>query len=702
MLSFSFSDPLEELLPALQLLDGLLERSLQMVESARNETAKLTELGSQDTVVQAQIELAIPPAYPRYRPAQSTDLPSSQITQNSRLGMLQEQFGLSMFDVDVLLIAIATELDRRYEKIYAYLQNDARCCRPSVDLALDLLSDNAAEKLQLRSHFTPTAPLLRHKLIQLVDPPQQHHPSPLAQELILDAAIVRYLLDEGGLAQDLHMSCSLTMPTTATVAAVEDQQAVWTEQIQALMSCAFVKTSLRLYLQSLDPVATAQFAQTLAKQMQLPLLMADLGKLAREPEHFPRRLQQLIRDSWLQQVLLYMHPVEALMKETTAYLYPLLLESLADVDIPIILAGCHPWQPSDKASVGITTLVLPTPDAAERCVCWQAQLARYDLKVKEETVIALADRFRLTPTQIENAISTAHNHLIYQLEPLSTEAALFKAARNQSGYQLAKLAQVIHPRYSWDDLVLPKGPKTQLNEICLHMQHRHRVLQTWGFDRKLSLGKGINALFAGPPGTGKTMAAEVIARSLQLDLYRIDLSQVVSKYIGETEKNLSQIFTAAASSNAILLFDEADALFGKRTEVKDSHDRYANLEVSYLLQQMEAYEGLAILTTNLKANLDEAFVRRLRFIVDFPLPSIDERRNLWQRVWPKETPLDSAINWEVITDFELTGGNIRNIALSAAFLAANSTGQVKFEHIKQSIRREYQKMGKILMGNMFK
>jgi hypothetical protein len=380
-----------------------------------------------------------------------------------------------------------------------------------------------------------------------------------------------------------------------------------TAQLQALKLSSLRQPDFRLYLQSPDPVASAQFSQALASQLQRPLLTADLEVLTRDPEQLRQRLQRLWRDSWLQKAVLYLHPVEVLQPEPTAY--PLLIQHLAAAEFPVVLAGSQPWQPSATTSLGMVTLQLPTADFEARVTCWQTQLAPSGLSVEPATLKALADRFRLTPTQITSAIATARNQLAYQVEPQPIEATLFAAARNQSGHQLAQLAELIQPHYSWDDLVLPRGQLTQLQEMCLHMQHRHTVFDAWGFDRKLALGKGINALFAGPPGTGKTMAAEVIAHSLQLDLYRIDLSQVVSKYIGETEKNLNRIFTAATNANAILLFDEADALFGKRTEVKDSHDRYANIEVGYLLQKMEAYEGLAILTTNLKSNLDEAFVQ---------------------------------------------------------------------------------------------
>ena len=692
----------EELFPVLQQLDGLLERSVKVANQLQQHKANAALSGSQPAMVEVGTHLAIPPSYPRYRPAQSTESPSSKVPSDSRLGALRRLFSLTDFDIDILLIALAPELDRRYEGIYAYLQEDARCGRPSVGLALDLLCENAAQKLQLRSHFAPTAPLFQHHLVKLVDPPHQNHPSLLASELILDASLVRYLFQESGLNEDLQASCSLMLNHNATERAVKELPAAQLRQVQALITNISTTEPLRLYLQSNDLMAVRQFAEAFAHQVQRPLLRVDLEQLAHEPGQFPQRLGWLMRDACLQQVVLCLHSVEALKREATAHLYSLLIEQLAEANVPIILAGQQPWQPSERASLGMVSLQLIAPDTAERSVCWQAQLASYGFTVKPETVTALADRFKLTSTQIKTAIATARNALNYELESVSIEEALFTAARNQSGHQLAKLAQVVQPKYGWDDIVLPKQQKTQLQEICLHMQHRHRVFDTWGFDQKLSLGKGINALFAGPPGTGKTMAAEVIASSLQLDLYRIDLSQVVSKYIGETEKNLNQIFTAAANANAILLFDEADALFGKRTEVKDSHDRYANLEVGYLLQQMEAYEGLAILTTNLKANLDQAFIRRLRFILDFPLPALEERRHLWQQVWPGELPLEAEIDWDMLAQrFELAGGSIRNIALAAAFLAANDTGKVSFLHIKQAIRREYQKMGKLLMDNMF-
>ena len=264
------------------------------------------------------------------------------------------------------------------------------------------------------------------------------------------------------------------------------------------------------------------------------------------------------------------------------------------------------------------------------------------------------------------------------------------------------MARKIAPHYTWGDIVLPADRLQQLHEICNQVKYRARVYDEWGFDRKLSLGKGLNVLFAGPSGTGKTMAAEVLAGELGLDLYKIDLSTVVSKYIGETEKNLAHIFDEAETSNAILFFDEADALFGKRSEVHDSHDRYANIEISYLLQRMEEYDGVAILATNLHKNMDEAFVRRMHFTVEFPFPDQTNRLRIWEKIWPAATPRAPGLDLDLMARcLQITGGSIRNIALAAAFLAADDGQVVNMSHLVRATQREYQKMGKVVVDGEF-
>jgi SpoVK/Ycf46/Vps4 family AAA+-type ATPase len=275
--------------------------------------------------------------------------------------------------------------------------------------------------------------------------------------------------------------------------------------------------------------------------------------------------------------------------------------------------------------------------------------------------------------------------------------------RTQSQRDLRSLAQRIEPVYSWNDLVLPVATLTQLQEVAAALKNRHVVYTRWGFEEKLSRGKGLKALFADDAGTGKTMTAEVMARELGLDLYKIDLSAMVSKYIGETEKNLDRIFRAAQSSNAIIFFDEADALFGKRSEVKDAHDRYANIEVAYLLQKIEEYDGFVILATNLALNIDDAFKRRMNYTVEFPFPDEHHRELLWRGMFPPQTPLAEDLDFAFLArQFSMSGGNIKNAALAAAFLAAAEESTVQMRHLIQSVAREWQKLGKLSSAADFK
>jgi SpoVK/Ycf46/Vps4 family AAA+-type ATPase len=280
---------------------------------------------------------------------------------------------------------------------------------------------------------------------------------------------------------------------------------------------------------------------------------------------------------------------------------------------------------------------------------------------------------------------------ISALSPIAANVVIPTTSRIAIRPRLEGLAQRIEPKAGWDDLVLPDAQIRALHDLATHVRQRDRVYNDWGFGEKSARGLGISALFAGSSGTGKTMAAEVLARELNMDLYRVDLASVVSKYIGETEKNLNAVFSAAEHSDVILLFDEADALFGKRTEVRDSHDRYANVEISYLLQRMESYQGLAILTTNMKQSLDPAFLRRLRFVVQFPFPGAEHRAEIWKGVFPTQTPTEP-LDFARLSQLNIAGGNIRNVALGGAFLAADRNEPVSMSHLAEAARSEYSKL----------
>jgi SpoVK/Ycf46/Vps4 family AAA+-type ATPase len=329
---------------------------------------------------------------------------------------------------------------------------------------------------------------------------------------------------------------------------------------------------------------------------------------------------------------------------------------------------------------------------------WARAAERTGAALDDRALDALASTFRLTSHQIDRASDAASARAWWRGSTDAPEIGDWLAgARAQGGDELASLATRVPRAHEWSDLVLPEDALAQLREIRQRISSKRTVMDTWGFDRRMTRGRGVNALFSGPSGTGKTMAAEILAHELGLDLFRIELAEVVSKYIGETEKNLDRIFLAAEQANGILLFDEADALFGKRSEVRDSHDRYANLEISYLLQKMEQFDGIAILATNLRANLDEAFIRRLAFTIHFPFPDFESRRRIWSSIWPSETPLSPEIDFDFLSrQFALSGGNIRNIALGAAFFAAEGGGAVTMRDLMRATFREYQKLGKTL------
>ena len=346
----------------------------------------------------------------------------------------------------------------------------------------------------------------------------------------------------------------------------------------------------------------------------------------------------------------------------------------------------------------ILTFDVRSPSVNEQQTLWEESLSDLDSEIKDSlngSIHELVSYFNLSPTHIYNAsLKAKSTHL--QSSNSTFHQSLWSACRAQSRPRLDELAQSVETTATWEDLILPSKEKFVLHDIAAHVRQRLTVYEKWGFAGRSRRGLGISALFAGTSGTGKTMAAEVLGNELQLDVYRVDLSSVIDKYIGETEKNLKRIFDAAEGGGVILLFDEADALFGKRTEVKDSHDRHANVGVSYLLQRMEAYRGLAVLTTNLKNSLDQAFLRRLRFVIQFPFPDAEQRAEIWRRAFPQQTPT-LELDYLKLGKLSVAGGNIRNIALNSAFIAADHNEPVQMKHILQAAKIEYIKLEKPMM-----
>jgi len=405
----------------------------------------------------------------------------------------------------------------------------------------------------------------------------------------------------------------------------------------------------------------------------------------------------LFRQARLDGAVLYVDGIDALAGEERRHERRALLRAVAEGGSVVILAGTRA---PGRDMAGAVAVSFEVARFEGRRAQWREALAAAGIVAQPAGIDALAGQFRLTANQIADAVAAARGRAEWRgalaADPHAApgSADLFAAARAQSGHDLLRLARPIEPKHSWADLVLPSDRVAQLHEICARATLRHIVYDRWGFEKKLSTGRGLSALFCGPSGTGKTMAAEIIAGELGLDLYKIDLSQIVSKYIGETEKNLDRIFQAAETANAILFFDEADALFGKRSEVRDAHDRYANIEVGYLLQKMDEYEGIAILATNLRQNMDDAFIRRLQVVVEFPFPGEDDRRRIWASIFPPEAPLGPAVDFDRLArEVRLSGGKIRNIAVTAAFQAASGNCIIGMSELIEGARREYEKSG---------
>jgi SpoVK/Ycf46/Vps4 family AAA+-type ATPase len=466
-----------------------------------------------------------------------------------------------------------------------------------------------------------------------------------------------------------------------------------------------VTTGGLLYFQGASGVGKRTTAEALCRRASIELLTVDAELLvALDLPSFELFVGLAGREALLQKSALYWEGFEVLLAEDKRPLLNILLRELEKLAVVSFLGGDTTWEPSDRGSgLRFLRIEFSRPDSAQRAQLWEAAV-RCAPRAADFDLSALANAFRLTAGQIHSAALTAKS-LARWRDPEGGQVNvtdLYEGCRLHSSRKLATLGRKIKPHHTWSDIVLPEDRLRQLQEICNSMKYRSVVYDQWGFDRKLSLGKGLNVLFAGPSGTGKTMAAGIMAGELGLDLYKIDLSTVVSKYIGETEKNLARIFAEAESSNAILFFDEADALFGKRSEVRDSHDRYANIEINYLLQKMEEHEGVAILATNFRKNMDDAFVRRMHFTVEFPFPDEADRRRIWERIWPAETPQSAEVDLDFMARrFEIAGGNIRNIALAAAVLAASDGGVVNMAHLLHGTKREYQKMGKVVMQGEF-
>jgi hypothetical protein len=593
----------------------------------------------------------------------------------------------------VLLVALAPALDNRYERLYGYLQDDITRKRPTVNLALDLLGGPGKARLEWLTHFGDDSRLFRYQLLDKVAETAANKPTLLSHVLVPDETIISWLLGRyaprtelGGHAQLLTPRMDATQALLASEA-LEDLE-------QGLQKTTGDWPIVALY--GVDMTGQEAAAHQLAANLKRKVLQVNLAGVVSPEIPAARALNLALRDARLVGAIPFLTGWDACVSDGAPS--PEVLDSLCNFPDLVIVSGRSAWQARGTVrNRPLLWLDFPVPSYHHRRDTWTHFVSPQ--VVEDKAIEGLASQFFLTTEQIRDAVASARDMAAAQSKPLVPEF-LFAAARAHSNPNLGTLARKISPRYKWSDIILPEDQITILHEIVSTVHGRPIVLEEWGVGGKLAASAGVTILFAGQPGTGKTMAAEAVASELGLDLYKIDLSTIVSKYIGETEKNLERIFNEAQTSNAILFFDEADAIFGKRSEVKDAHDRYANIEVSYLLQRMEQYDGVTVLATNLRANLDDAFTRRLNFALDFPFPDEKYRLRIWQTLFPPSVPREPDVDLSVMARrFKLAGGNIRNIIVSAAYLAAADGGSVTMQHLLHGARREMQKIGRLVKEN---
>jgi SpoVK/Ycf46/Vps4 family AAA+-type ATPase len=587
------------------------------------------------------------------------------------LAALRRSFGLSRFECEVLLLCAAVELDGSFRALYAAAHGDPRHISPTFGLALAALPEAHWSAL------SPAGPLRHWRLVEVGE-----GPTLTASPLRLDERVLHYLV---GLSYLDDRLAGLAEPVPAPARLPESYRAL-AEWITATWAAGGESGWPVVQMCGPDAPAKRAIAATACASLGFSLhaLRASaVPTIASEREALVRLWQReavLVNGA----LLLDADDAEPADGGQAARAF---VERLGG---PTLIAT--PERQPSRARPAVC-LDVPRLAAGEQASLWRVALDRHGPALNGQ-IETLVSHFDLGLGDIEAASQQALHELprgtatetVQALPPL-----LWEACRAQARPRLDDLARRIEPTSDWNDLVLPKPQRQLLLDIVAHVRQRATVYGAWGFGRPGERGLGISALFTGPSGTGKTMAAEVLGWALQLDVWHVDLSAVVSKYIGDTERRLRRVFDAAESGGVILLFDEADALFGRRSEVKDSHDRYANIEVSYLLQRMEAYRGLAILTTNLKPALDTAFLRRIRFLVEFPFPDAAQRAEIWRRVFPPATPTEG-LDVERLARLSVTGGNIRNVALNAAFLAADAGEPVRMRHLLRAARVECAKL----------
>ena len=637
--------------------------------------------------------------------------------ETPRVARLAELFGLSALERDVLLVCLLPELDDRYRRIYGFLQDDATRSSPSAGLVVELLRPVAQSQAQVRAALTPAGVLTAQHLVVVIG--DERAPVPLTVRPVrVDDRIAAYLL--GSDAPDGRVGAVLSQSGERAALDALIAPAEHVERLRRLGDWAAARRragalDATVLLNGPWGSGRTTSARALCAHLGMGLLEADARAALQAPGAWETTVALAFREARLRESALLWRGCEALLEREAAACWDRLLDAAEAFPGLALLETQSPWDPAGRfREKPFVRFDLRSPGFSLRRRLWDAELLRADAFAEPETdrdglTELLANSFQFTAGQIRDSVATARGLALQRdgREGRLTAADLAEGSRRQSARRLVSFTTRIEPRteLSFDDLVLPPANLRQLRELRERIANRGRVHAELGFDGRMPLAKGLIVLFAGSTGTGKTMAAELLARDQGVDLYKVDLSAIVSKYVGDTEKNLSRVFAEAEDANAIIFFDEADALFGKRGEVNDARDRWANMEVNYLLQRVEEYAGVVVLASNLRQNIDDAFTRRIAVIVEFPFPDARGRLRILRGLFPPtvERPPDEEL--ELLAErFRLSGGSARNVVVDAAFRAVAENPAdpaLRLRHLVVAIAREYQKLGKPITRGEF-
>jgi AAA+ superfamily predicted ATPase len=590
---------------------------------------------------------------------------------------------------DLLLCCVAPSLDSRFDALLAALSDNG-----AADVTPTLLEKIFGNSPEWSWFCFESNPLFEMDLLYEDSHPGHLH-SQLHRPIRASRRLIAYIRGDQTVAEETRDFLRVESPTSDLSGEMSSRIRVALDRLEAHVTGP--EESLLLFFHGADGTGKLNAARQLCSRTNSRLLSFDFRQLPLDPERLSRTLKPILREIKVSGATVVIPDWHALGAGDRPLADPeFVLNRIREAAPLLILTSEQPFRLPRK-KFPIVELAFDELGYADRAKSWGTHLNGSLHGEPTIDVQSLSGLYRFNEGQIKSVVQRSKlRRKALQGDENISESELIDGCREESSQKLAELAVRVATRHLWDFLILPEEQKDQLRELCNHMKFKARVYEDWAYNTRVAAA-GLNVLFTGPPGTGKTLAASVIAKELGLDIYKIDLSTIVSKYIGETEKNLSKIFTEAESSNAILFFDEADSLFGKRSDVNDSHDRYANIQVGYLLQKMEEFPGMTILATNLVQNIDEAFTRRLHFSIDFPFPGAEERQRIWRVSFPEQAPLDANIDFESLgRKIKVPGGNIRNIALHAAFHAAADDGLITLDHIERAAKREYEKEGRSL------